>query len=112
MLNLRGSSSVILIVGGLALLGAVPPAQAAAITLTDTGYTVTDQYPTTGPTISTMLSINHLTLPTTLGQPTTPVNFFTLTPTQSNSWSCDGSTSYHNCISGTGCSGTTETTNV
>ena len=112
MLNLRGSSSVILIVGGLALLGAVPPAQAAAITLTDTGYTVTDQYPATGPTISILLSINNLPLPATLGQQTTPANFFTLSPTQSSSWSSDGGTFYHNCISGTGCSGTTETTNV
>ncbi len=112
MLHLPSSSSAILIVGGLALLGAAPPAQAAAITLTDTGYTVTDQYPTTGPTISNLLSINPLTLPTTLGQPTTPVNFFTLNPTQSNSLSFDGLTPYHNCITGTGCSGTTETTNV
>jgi hypothetical protein len=111
MLHLRSSSSAILIVGGLALLGAAPPAQAAAITLTDS-YTVTDQYPTTGPTISPLLSINPLTLPTTLGQPTAPANFFTLSPTQSNNLSYDGATSYHNCITGTGCSGTTETTNV
>jgi hypothetical protein len=47
-----------------------------------------------------------------LGQATTPADFFTLSPTQSSSWSSDGGTFYHNCITGTGCSGTTETTNV
>jgi hypothetical protein len=86
-------------------------AYAAPITLT-AAYTVTDQYPTTGPTISQKLSINGLALPATLGQPTSNLNFFTLSPTQATGWTLDGHTAYHNCISGTGCAGSTETTDV
>jgi hypothetical protein len=53
-------------------------------------------------------------LPGLASQPTTAFNFFTLSPTQSSSQSLsiDGHTHYNNCKTGTGCSGTTETTNV
>ena len=97
----------------LATTMAAVPLLAHAAPMTVTGaYTVTDQYPATGPTISPKLSINSLALPATLGQATSNMDFFTLNPTQAAGWTLDGATRFHNCISGTGCSGTTETTDV
>ena len=49
-----------------------------------------------GGRIVSVAAIIAVAVTTTLGTPTTPVNFFTLNPTQSNSWSFDGGTPYHN----------------
>jgi PEP-CTERM motif len=76
------------------------------------GYTVTDQYPTNGPTETAKLSVNNLNLSATLGTPTAKMNLFTINPISSASWSYDGATAFHSCITGTGCSGNIETTDL
>ena len=104
-------STALPIVFGALYFGTLQPADAAP-TVTDLTYTIADQYPATGPTITSILSINGLALPATLGVESTIRNFFTLNPTQASGLTWDGLTPFHNCIAGTGCVGTTETTNV
>lgn len=112
---MRHLATAAIAAGALLLWLGTPPAHAVSISITDASYSVADQYVATGPTITGLLSINSDPLPG-LNTADAAQNFFTLNPTSAAGWTTTTvggvTTSFHSCITGTGCSGNIETENV